>query len=86
MEISTTKVESIRTKALDGLEADLALYAAGSVAGSIDTATLSKEQIVERVNGRNDLWIKRVETASKIIRWCQYRLGEEVGTEGFSQL
>jgi len=86
MAISTTKVESIRTKALDGLEADLALYSAGDVGGPIDLSTLSKEQILERVLARNELWIKRVETASKIVRWCQYRLGEESGTEGFSLL
>jgi hypothetical protein len=85
MPISTTKVESIRTKALDGLEADMALYAAGDIGQPID-ATLEPGEIIARVTARNDAWVKRVETATKIIRWCQHRLAEEAGTEGFSQL
>ena len=82
MPISTTKLESIRTKALDGLEADMTLYKNGSVVAP-PSSTADVQTLIER---RTDQWVKRVTTAASLIRWCQYRLQEEVDGQRFSQL
>ena len=84
MAISTAKVESIRTKALDGLEADMATYAAGTL-GLPLTAEMSAGQMASAALARTDNWTQRVELATKVIRWCQHRLNEEEN-EGVSQL
>lgn len=63
MPIDTTKVETIRTKALDILETELDRY------------DLDSKELTGPV--KTGPWADRISKMQHLVRWCNYRLGEE---------